>query len=202
MSETPDRIAIDADGFGWRVWDDQEHWSMVPTNPDNEPVPHPLTWYVRFGYAANGGTLDADRIVNDAFHQQYADRSFPFEPRAVTADLKAAAGLEGDGLVVLRYEGDAVTVAGRLEEKPIQWVADEPMPTLYQIVETGNPWGISTLESQPVVPHRCQACFGTRRGQYEETCWKCKGTGLLFRGATSPTPSIQPTAPPSPRSAQ
>jgi hypothetical protein len=116
MSETPDRIAIDADGFGWRVWDDQEHWSMVPTNPDNEPVPHPLTWYVRFGYAANGGTLDADRIVNDAFHQQYADRSFPFEPRAVTADLKAAAGLEGDGLVVLRYEGDAVTVAGRLDE--------------------------------------------------------------------------------------
>jgi hypothetical protein len=117
-------------------------------------------------------------------------------------DYRRAAGLEGDGLVVLRYEGDAVTVAGRLEEKPIQWVADEPMPTLYQIVETGNPWGISTLESQPVVPHRCQACFGTRRGQYEETCWKCKGTGLLFRGATSPTPSIQPTAPPSPRSAQ
>jgi hypothetical protein len=116
--------------------------------------------------------------------------------------LRSTAGLEVDGLVVLRYEGDAVTVAGRLEEKPIQWVADEPMPTLYQIVETGNPWGISTLESQPVVPHRCQACFGTRRGQYEETCWKCKGTGLLFRGATSPTPSIQPTAPPSPRSAQ
>jgi hypothetical protein len=33
--------------------------------------------------------------------------------------LKVAAGMdgEGDGLVVLRYEGDAVTVAGRLEDR-------------------------------------------------------------------------------------
>jgi hypothetical protein len=43
----PDRIAIDAHGYGWRVWDDQEMWSMVPTNPDNEPVPEPLTWFVK-----------------------------------------------------------------------------------------------------------------------------------------------------------
>lgn len=42
----PDRIAIDAEGFGWRVWDDADHWSMVPTNPDNEPIPHPVTWFV------------------------------------------------------------------------------------------------------------------------------------------------------------
>jgi hypothetical protein len=43
----PDRIAIDAHGYGWRVWDDQETWSMVPQNPDNEPIPEPLTWFVR-----------------------------------------------------------------------------------------------------------------------------------------------------------
>lgn len=42
----PDRIAIDARGYGWRVWDDQAEWSMVPTNPDNSPVPEPVTWFV------------------------------------------------------------------------------------------------------------------------------------------------------------
>ena len=42
----PDRIGIDADGFGWRRWDDQDHWSMVPNNPDNSPIPQPVTWFV------------------------------------------------------------------------------------------------------------------------------------------------------------
>ena len=43
----PDRIAIDAKGYGWRVWDDQEFWSMVPTNPDNSPIPQPVKWFIR-----------------------------------------------------------------------------------------------------------------------------------------------------------
>lgn len=46
----PDRIAIDAHGFGWRVWDsdgdNDEMWSMVPQNPDNTPIPQPVTWFV------------------------------------------------------------------------------------------------------------------------------------------------------------
>lgn len=42
----PDRIAIDAHGYGWRVWDDEDHWSMVPQNPDNSPIPQPVTWFV------------------------------------------------------------------------------------------------------------------------------------------------------------
>lgn len=42
----PDRIAIDAHGYGWRVWDGEDHWSMVPQNPDNSPVPQPVTWFV------------------------------------------------------------------------------------------------------------------------------------------------------------
>lgn len=44
--QLPDRIAIDANGFGWRVWDDGT-WSMVPTNPDNSPIPQPVTFYER-----------------------------------------------------------------------------------------------------------------------------------------------------------
>lgn len=44
----PDRIAVDAKGYGWRVWNDQEMWSMVPTNPDNSPIPQPVKWFVPF----------------------------------------------------------------------------------------------------------------------------------------------------------
>jgi hypothetical protein len=42
----PDRVAFDARGFGWRVWNDQEAWSMVPTTDDNLPIPEPITWFV------------------------------------------------------------------------------------------------------------------------------------------------------------
>ncbi len=42
----PDRLAVDADGFVWRVWYDEEHWSMAPSNPDNKPVPGPMTYYM------------------------------------------------------------------------------------------------------------------------------------------------------------
>lgn len=47
----PDRLAVDANGFVWRVWDDEPHWSMAPTNPDNEPIPQPVTWFVGDEYA-------------------------------------------------------------------------------------------------------------------------------------------------------
>ncbi len=43
----PDRIAIDAKGYGWRQWDEHpDMWSMVPQNPDNSPIPKPLTWFI------------------------------------------------------------------------------------------------------------------------------------------------------------
>jgi hypothetical protein len=42
----PDRIAVDAKGYGWRVWDGSDFWSMVPTNPDNSAIPQPVTWFV------------------------------------------------------------------------------------------------------------------------------------------------------------
>lgn len=40
---TNDRLAVDAEGYVWRVYGD--HWSMARTNPDNSPVPQPVTYY-------------------------------------------------------------------------------------------------------------------------------------------------------------
>jgi hypothetical protein len=39
----PPRLAVDAEGYVWRVY--PEYWSMCPVNPDNEPVPEPVTYY-------------------------------------------------------------------------------------------------------------------------------------------------------------
>lgn len=44
LAEVPPRLAVDANGYVWRVHGD--HWSMARTNPDNSPVPHPVTYYV------------------------------------------------------------------------------------------------------------------------------------------------------------
>lgn len=41
----PDVVAIDANGYWWRVWGEDPMWSMVPTNPDNSPIPEPVTYY-------------------------------------------------------------------------------------------------------------------------------------------------------------
>lgn len=41
----PDRFAVDSRGFTWRVWDDEDHWSMACTTSDNEPIPQPITWF-------------------------------------------------------------------------------------------------------------------------------------------------------------
>lgn len=41
----PDAVAIDAKGFWWRVWGEGPMWSMVPTNPDNSPIPQPVKYY-------------------------------------------------------------------------------------------------------------------------------------------------------------
>lgn len=41
--QLPEIVAIDANGYWWRVFDEQ--WSMPPTNPDNEPIPKPVKLY-------------------------------------------------------------------------------------------------------------------------------------------------------------
>lgn len=38
-------IAVDAMGYCWRVFPG-EFWSMCPVNPDNSPIPRPLTFYM------------------------------------------------------------------------------------------------------------------------------------------------------------
>lgn len=44
----PDRFAVDARGYAWRVWDDHPtFWSMACITDDNEPIPTPITWFVR-----------------------------------------------------------------------------------------------------------------------------------------------------------
>lgn len=43
------KLAVDADGYVWWVNSD-DTWSMVRTNPDNSPIPHPVTYYEPQGY--------------------------------------------------------------------------------------------------------------------------------------------------------
>lgn len=38
-------LAIDAKGYWWRCWGEDPMWSMVPTNPDNSPIPKPVKFY-------------------------------------------------------------------------------------------------------------------------------------------------------------
>ena len=44
MNEKPPRLAVDAEGYVWRVYGD--HWSMARVNPDNKMIPRPVTFYV------------------------------------------------------------------------------------------------------------------------------------------------------------
>lgn len=52
-NEIPPRLAIDANGYAWRVCG--EHWSMARINPDNSPVPHPVTYYAPIQEATEAG---------------------------------------------------------------------------------------------------------------------------------------------------
>ena len=45
---TPPMLAVDAAGYCWRVFEDGT-WSTCPTNPDNSPIPMPVTFYVPVG---------------------------------------------------------------------------------------------------------------------------------------------------------
>jgi len=45
MTPQPPRLAVDAQGYVWQVYD-EDTWSMAPSNPDNEPIPQPVAFYV------------------------------------------------------------------------------------------------------------------------------------------------------------
>lgn len=66
----PPLLAVDAGGYVWRVYEGA--WSMAPSNPDNSPIPQPVTYYapvegltgpelevlIRLLFAANRRDLD------------------------------------------------------------------------------------------------------------------------------------------------
>lgn len=56
----PDAVAIDANGYWWRVWGEDPAWSMVPTNPDNSPIPEPVTFYRLVPISGAAGVLTKD----------------------------------------------------------------------------------------------------------------------------------------------
>lgn len=43
MDEKSLRLAVDANGYVWWVYGDA--FAMVSTNPDNSPIPFPVTYY-------------------------------------------------------------------------------------------------------------------------------------------------------------
>lgn len=45
MSALPNRILVDAAGYVWRDFG-EGYLSMAPQNPDNEPIPEPVTVYL------------------------------------------------------------------------------------------------------------------------------------------------------------
>lgn len=76
--EVPPLLAVDAKGFVWRCYD--EHWSMAPSNPDNSPVPEPITYYAPIPAAMPEGLPDMwtpvpeDAEGLDAYQGDYAGR--------------------------------------------------------------------------------------------------------------------------------
>lgn len=46
-------LVVDGKGYVWRAFTDGT-WSMAPTNPDNSPIPQPITYYA----AINEPVLD------------------------------------------------------------------------------------------------------------------------------------------------
>lgn len=60
-AEVPPRLAVDADGYVWRVYGD--HWSMARTNPDNSRVPHPVTYYAPIQGATEAQVVTTTEVV-------------------------------------------------------------------------------------------------------------------------------------------
>jgi S-adenosylmethionine:diacylglycerol 3-amino-3-carboxypropyl transferase len=58
--------------------------------------------------------VDAVKVIYAA---EFCESLTARQVQSLLDTLALKAGLESDGLVVLRYEGDAVTVAGRLRER-------------------------------------------------------------------------------------
>lgn len=60
IDERP-HLAVDANGYVWHVYG--EHWSMARTNPDNSPVPQPVTYYVPVVSDASAQVVTTTEVV-------------------------------------------------------------------------------------------------------------------------------------------
>jgi hypothetical protein len=67
---TPHRLAVDAKGYVWRAYTDEEFWSMAPVNPDNSPIPQPVTYYV-----PEQPSRDAETFIGEHMPDQSEDPS-------------------------------------------------------------------------------------------------------------------------------
>jgi hypothetical protein len=52
----PPRLAVDAEGYVWRVYPDGT-WSMAPVDPGNRMVPRPVTFYVPAAECGGDGCI-------------------------------------------------------------------------------------------------------------------------------------------------
>ena len=62
----PPRLAVDADGYVWRIFDDEfsgELWSVATVNLDNSPTPEPVIFYEPVSQAET--TAPCDRICRE-----------------------------------------------------------------------------------------------------------------------------------------
>lgn len=93
--DVPPMLAVDAAGYVWRVYPD--HWSMAPSNPDNEPVPGPVTYYAPTDAPTDEqGTSGVEVAVTHSSH--------------VVIDLGDCGGTN-DGIDLCVNDGDAYTIS-------------------------------------------------------------------------------------------
>lgn len=64
-TDPPPRLAVDGRGFVWRVYNDG-HWSMAPSNPDNSPIPEPITYYEEIEPPSKCATCGSPKLARDS----------------------------------------------------------------------------------------------------------------------------------------
>ena len=123
----PDHIIIDAKGYWWRQWESEpEFWSMVPVNPDNSPIPYPISWYRLIpDDGPSEATNDLHQQVDDLQHQLTVARGlYGSAHRAAVKARSVAADLADD---LSFYEGE--------DDRP----GRVPSLVRYEAMMRGNP---------------------------------------------------------------
>lgn len=66
--KNPHYIAVDAKGYVWRAYTDEKYWSMAPVNPDNSPIPEPITYYKPV-FAGDRAAAKTDQATEEQLSQ-------------------------------------------------------------------------------------------------------------------------------------